>query len=64
MCISPPSVPKPVERQAAKLPDAGQGAANLDALRARRLAYASTILTSPTGVTGSQATTRTATTGA
>jgi hypothetical protein len=49
MC-STPDVPTVPQRQAAKAPDAGDASVATDANARKRLAYASTILTTPTGL--------------
>ena len=67
MCVgSTPDVPTVPERQATKLPDGSQAAERTDDRARRRMAYAASILTSPTGVLGQAATTSnmTPTTGA
>ncbi len=69
MCVGGgvPDVPTVPERQATKLPDGSQSAERTDDRARRRMAYAASILTSPTGVLGQAATTAnmaSATTGA
>ncbi len=70
MCVGTPDVPDTPavpERQATKLPDGSQAAERTDDRARRRMAYAASILTSPTGVLGGAATTAnmaSATTGA
>lgn len=59
MCVGGgvPDVPTVPERQATKLPDGSQAAERTDDRARRRMAYAASILTSPTGVLGQAATT-------
>ena len=59
MCIggapsAPPTVPL---KQAAKAPDAGSTDTSVNSTARRRLAYAATVLTSPTGTMGAPSTT-------